>query len=65
MKKILIFCSIFLSSFSMALADGIDLAKTENAKKLETKRPKKADRLFVSEEVERCIADVKKQLTHP
>ena len=49
----------------MALADGIDLAKTENAKKLETKRPKKADRLFVSEEVERCIVDVKKQLTHP
>lgn len=65
MKKILVFCSIFLSTFSMALADGIDLAKTENAKKLETKRPKKADRLFVSEEVERCIVDVKKQLTHP
>lgn len=65
MKKILICCVMLFSASAMLQADGVEAEKALGNQKLETKRPKKAERLFVSEEVERCIAEVKKQLTHP
>lgn len=50
---------------AVGMADGVGVETTSVVQTLETKRPKPSDRLFRSEEMERCIAEVKSQLTNP
>ncbi len=65
MKKT-IFCMMLAAGLPMtAAANCIATEASAADKSLKTKRPKPSERLFQSQEVERCIKEVKAQLTNP